>query len=122
MTGSPTPCTIGRGSLCSTMRRARLSTPPCAAVVIAMAVPCDRLPIASSTWPAPCSRPAPCSIPHYDADVSSIPPIIPYGGFSPVRLEGWLIRRDLPSTSFSLSLLPACADLRLVCLHPSCTS
>ena len=29
-------------------------------------------------------------------DVSSIPPIIPYGGFSPVRLEGWLIRRRLP--------------------------
>src|SRR5450759_3777078 len=25
-----------------------------------------------------------------DADVSTIPPIIPYGGFSPVRLEGWL--------------------------------
>src|SRR6266446_2393085 len=45
-----------------------------------------------------------------DADVSSIPPIIPYGGFSPVRLEGWLVRRDLPSASFSLSLLPACAD------------
>src|ERR1700722_12794037 len=31
-----------------------------------------------------------------DADVSSILPIIPYGGFSPVRLEGWLIRRSLP--------------------------
>ena len=31
-----------------------------------------------------------------DADVSSIPPIIPYGGFSPVRLEGWLVRRRLP--------------------------
>src|SRR5262245_25430811 len=28
-----------------------------------------------------------------DADVSSIPPIIPYGGFSPVRLEGWPFRR-----------------------------
>jgi hypothetical protein len=23
-----------------------------------------------------------------DADVSSIPPIIPYGGFSPIRLQG----------------------------------
>jgi hypothetical protein len=46
----------------------------------------------------------------HDADVSSIPPIIPYGGFSPVRLEGWPVRRDLPSSSFSLSLLPACAD------------
>jgi hypothetical protein len=45
-----------------------------------------------------------------DADVSSIPPIIPYGGFSPVRLEGWPVRRDLPSSSFSLSLLPACAS------------
>src|SRR3954471_2124467 len=30
-----------------------------------------------------------------DANVSSIPPIIPYGGFSPVRLEGWLFRRGL---------------------------
>jgi hypothetical protein len=30
-----------------------------------------------------------------DADVSSILPIIPYGGFSPVRLEGWHIRRVL---------------------------
>jgi len=57
-----------------------------------------------------------------DADVSSIPPIIPYGGFSPVRLEGWLVRRDLPGTPSSLSLLPACADLRPVCLRPSCIS
>jgi hypothetical protein len=24
-----------------------------------------------------------------DAAVSTVPPIIPYGGFSPVRLEGW---------------------------------
>ena len=31
-----------------------------------------------------------------DADVSSILPIIPYGGFSPVRLEGWLSKRCLP--------------------------
>src|SRR3954453_3668352 len=30
-----------------------------------------------------------------DADVSSIPPLIPYGGFSPVRLEGWPFRRGL---------------------------
>ena len=57
-----------------------------------------------------------------DADVSSIPPIIPYGGFSPVRLEGRRIRRDLPGASISLSLLPACASRRPVCLHPSCTS
>src|ERR1700746_4139324 len=28
--------------------------------------------------------------------LSSIPPIIPYGGFSPVRLERWLFRRDPP--------------------------
>src|SRR5271169_2475053 len=47
-----------------------------------------------------------------DADVSSILPIIPYGGFSPVRLEGWHIRRDLPEASISLSLLPARADRR----------
>jgi hypothetical protein len=26
--------------------------------------------------------------------------------FSPVRLEGWHIRRDLPEASISLSLLP----------------
>ena len=36
-----------------------------------------------------------------DADVSSILPIIPYGGFSPVRLEGGHIRRDLPHHSKS---------------------
>ena len=28
----------------------------------------------------------------YDADVSTAPPIIPYGGFAPVRLEGWRFR------------------------------
>jgi hypothetical protein len=27
-----------------------------------------------------------------DADVSTTSPIIPYGGFSPVRLEGWPFR------------------------------
>ena len=57
-----------------------------------------------------------------DADVSSIPPKIPYGGFSPVRLQGWHIRRDLPGTSFSLSLLPAYTARRPVCLRPSCFS
>jgi hypothetical protein len=31
-----------------------------------------------------------------DADVSTIPPIIPYGGFSPVRLEGWLSSGAFP--------------------------
>src|SRR3954470_20479958 len=35
----------------------------------------------------------------HDADVSSIPPLIPYGGFSPVRLEGWPVRRGLPGSS-----------------------
>ena len=27
------------------------------------------------------------------------PPLIPYGGFSPVRLEGWPVRRGLPGSS-----------------------
>src|SRR5271167_3335416 len=31
-----------------------------------------------------------------DADVSIVPPKIPYGGFSPVRLQGRLIGRGLP--------------------------
>jgi len=47
---------------------------------------------------------------------------LPQGGFSPLRLEGWRIRRDLPGTSFSLSLLPAYAVRRPVCLRPSCFS
>jgi hypothetical protein len=37
--------------------------------------------------------------PGFDADVSSIPPIIPYGGFSPVRLHGWFSKRRLPGSS-----------------------
>ncbi|HJY93144.1 MAG TPA: hypothetical protein VJ255_22860, partial [Candidatus Acidoferrum sp.] len=37
----------------------------------------------------------PCRLLPNDADVSTIPPIIPYGGFSPVRLEGWHIRQGL---------------------------
>src|ERR1700756_2368458 len=45
-----------------------------------------------------------------DADVSSIPPIIPYGGFSPVRLEGWRFGRRLPNASLRSSLLPAYAS------------
>jgi hypothetical protein len=57
-----------------------------------------------------------------DAAVSIVPPIIPYGGFSPVRLEGWLFRRDLPDTFISLSLLPAYTDRCPVCLRPSCFS
>jgi hypothetical protein len=32
-------------------------------------------------------------------NVSSTLPIIPYGGFSPVRLEGWLSKRCLPGSS-----------------------
>jgi len=55
-----------------------------------------------------------------DADVSSILPIIPYGGFSPVRLEGWRFGRRLPNASLSSSLLPAYADHVLVCFRPSC--
>src|SRR6516225_11245046 len=47
---------------------------------------------------------------------------MPQGGFSPLRLEGWLFRRDLPGTSISLSLLPAYTDLRSVCRRPSCFS
>jgi hypothetical protein len=57
-----------------------------------------------------------------DADVSSILPIIPYGGFSPVRLEGWLIRRSLPVRRSAQALLPAYAGHRPVCVRPSCTS
>ena len=55
-----------------------------------------------------------------DADVSSLPPIIPYGGFSPVRLEGWHFGRSLPKKPPSSSLLPAYADHVLVCFRPSC--
>jgi len=47
---------------------------------------------------------------------------LPQGGFSPLRLEGWRIRRDLPDTSISLSLLPAYTDRHPVCLRPSCFS
>jgi hypothetical protein len=47
-----------------------------------------------------------------DADVSIASPKIPYGGFSPVRLQGRTIRRGLPSRLVchrpSCSLLPAC--------------
>ena len=33
-------------------------------------------------------------------------PIMPQGGFSPLRLEGWRIRRDLPETSEQLKPAP----------------
>src|SRR3954462_7971028 len=42
------------------------------------------------------SRPSTPRKPTRAADVSSIPPLIPYGGFPPVRLEGWPVRRGLP--------------------------
>jgi hypothetical protein len=57
-----------------------------------------------------------------DAAVSIVPPIMPQGGFSPLRLEGWRIRRDLIGKSFNLTLLPAYTDRRPVCLRPSCFS
>jgi hypothetical protein len=51
-----------------------------------------------------------------DADVSSIPPIIPYGGFSPIRLEGWLFRWRLSD----FHALKSAPDIRnvLASLHP----
>src|SRR5882672_7005396 len=57
-----------------------------------------------------------------DADVSSTPPIIPYGGFSPVRLEGRLFRWRLPDFHARLSLLPTYMPCQPVCFHPSYTS
>lgn len=52
----------------------------------------------------------------------TFPPIIPYGGFSPIRLEGWLFRWRLPGFHASLSLLPTFAACLPVCIHPSYTS
>jgi hypothetical protein len=46
-----------------------------------------------------------------DADVSIVPPKIPYGGFSPVRLQGWLISRRLPASGVHVS--------RPLGLHPA---
>ena len=43
----------------------------------------------------------PCRLLTNDADVSTIPPIIPYGGFSPVRLKGWHFRQRLPRASIA---------------------
>ena len=40
-----------------------------------------------------------------DAEVSIVPPKIPYGGFSPGRLQGWPVRRCLPPRYAGLSLL-----------------
>src|SRR5467141_1688465 len=47
---------------------------------------------------------------------------LPYGGFSPVRLEGWHFRRCLPNASLNLSLLPAYTGHGLVCCRRSCIS
>src|ERR1700745_2809496 len=50
------------------------------------------------------------------------PPIIPYGEFSPVRLEG-LAFQAVPSRVIGgLSLLPAFAVRHPVCIRPSCIS
>ena len=55
-----------------------------------------------------------------DADVSILPPEIPYGGFSPVRLQGWPFWRCLPNPLRRLSLLPACSSHWVVCIRRSC--
>src|SRR5262249_25801385 len=52
-----------------------------------------RLPVMGVGWDRGADRAS------NDADVSSTLPIIPYGGFSPVRLEGWLSKRCLPGSS-----------------------
>ena len=54
--------------------------------------------------------------------VFSIPPIIPYGGCSPIRLQGWHFKWRLPGCHARLSLLPTYAPCQPVCVHPSCTS
>jgi hypothetical protein len=53
----------------------------------------------------------------HDADVSSIQPIIPYSGFSPIRLEGWPFGWCLPRCQRALKSAP---DIRAVSagLHP----
>ena len=56
-----------------------------------------------------------------DADVSTTSPIIPYGGFSPVRLEGWPFRVVPSPMSLRLSQHQACpahhVGLRLPFVH-----
>jgi hypothetical protein len=42
----------------------------------------------------------------HDADVSIIPPKIPYGGFSPVRLQGWHVSTSLPASGVHVSRPP----------------
>ena len=60
----------------------------------------------------------------YDADVSIVPPKIPYGGFSPVRLQGWLISRRLPASGVDVSrplgLQPAFVPTAAAFLSPLC--
>src|SRR5262245_8412306 len=50
----------------------------------------------------------------YDADVSITLPKIPYGGFSPVRLQGQPVRCDLPTRTVRNRerQLPACSSAR----------
>ena len=53
-TGSPTPCITGRASPCNMTSQAGPNTPRSEVAVTVTAVPCGRLPTASSTSPAPC--------------------------------------------------------------------
>src|SRR5215472_12780286 len=65
-----------------------------------------------------------------DADVSSTLPIIPYGGFSPIRLEGWQwgstfprIRRLKPAPGIHrlmFGLCPPCAHIVVTSVIPHC--
>jgi len=57
-----TPSTIGPAWPCSATREAKRNTRPCAPAATVMAARSDRLRIASSAWPAPCSWPRPSSI------------------------------------------------------------
>ena len=50
---------------------------------------------------------------------TSLDPIIRYGGFSPIRLEGGSFRRGFPSV-WQLRLLPACVASRSICVRPLC--
>jgi hypothetical protein len=52
-----------------------------------------------------------------DADVSSIPPLIPDGGFSPIRLQGWLSDGTFPN----VTALKSAPDIHAATpgLHPS---
>ena len=56
-----------------------------------------------------------------DADVSIAPPKIPYGGFSPVRLQGWRFRQGLPEIPGGQACSRHTRHETPVCLHPSCS-